>query len=336
MAKMGTGRGMNTFTQGRGMAKMGTGRGLAKTGTGRGLAKMGTGRGLAKMGTGRGMARNSRNRGFYRVSPPSPSHENSSGQNTNSINNLPSTRNIPPTQNIPPSQDNPRYQENPRYQGHLVDVVSNYGAEEHSINGNPEENNKSQTDFQKESVVKTMSDTVGAQAPSAVESAETSVQANEPQNRKTLDPVYALDLQSYMDQGTRLVEQKSYFEASTFFVMAQQVEGFKGPASLKMAGIRIAMGRYFEGINDLRNFLDGNGKITANGIGLPQDDMLEKRLDDHVRMNPYDGNILTSAILYSINQSNKEKASRLHDLLISMDPYHACIKGLNSAIDSMP
>jgi len=279
---------------------MGTGRGFAKLGTGRGFAKLGTGRGFTKLGTNRGLTPLNQggapDQGGSSKKPNDPSFHNHgfTGRAGSVIIETHSLK----KQGVE-GPDNPKQ------------IEGEYGDSDN------------QSNLGAKPIVKQDSEFDTPQAGGLVDGAQS-----------VKKQVFSSDVTHIIKEGDTNMTNKDYFNAFCSYYKAQQVEGFTGPSNLRMAGVQIAMGRYYESANNLLCFLDGGGAFSGKEILIPADAELEKNLAFRVRNFPYDVNVITCSILYSIGQENWIKAREDLKKLQDADPRFRCLSPLDKVVKS--
>lgn len=138
----------------------------------------------------------------------------------------------------------------------------------------------------------------------------------------------------FIEEGDRNMREKNYHTAFRNYFVAQQVEGFRGPSNLRIAGAQVAMGRYFEATESIRLYLDKGGEIPEEGFSLPEDKNLEENLEVLLRQNPLNSDLCFSAAFYSYSRGDMDKTAKRLEALRKLDHRHACLEPLEKAVTS--
>jgi hypothetical protein len=284
----------------RGRPGITRGRGMAKVGTGRGLPKVGTGRGMAKVGTGRGMGKVGTGRGMAKVGTGRGMASVGKGRGLPKVST--GTINIFDPK---PSDGGGGYPAPPNFpEGVITPKGSDAGNGADDPSSTP--------------------DSAGANKQAGIQAESTSVARTR---------AFSAGVKPLIFKGDAKMKKKDYRGASWEYYTAQQAEGFRGSSNLRMAGAMIATGRYYEGENCMRLFVEHGGRIDAKSFIMPEDSELEARLDEQVRRSPHDTSSLLSHAAYALSQGKKSKAAKTLARLREVHPGHPCLRELEAMVN---
>lgn len=150
----------------------------------------------------------------------------------------------------------------------------------------------------------------------------------EPPKQRVMKPFTPAVLE-IVERGDRKMAGKDYAAAGHEYYVAQQAEGFKGSASLRMAAAMVGQGRYYEGVNCLTLYVQGGGSIKRKGFAVPEDEALKLRLEQRIERAPADTEALLSAAIYAFGRG--EDVDHYLDRLRLVYPDHPCLKALSAA-----
>lgn len=291
----------------RGMGKVGTGRGFSRLGKNRSFPPVGTGRGFGSLGTGRGFGSTGTGRGFARLG----TGRGMAGMGSDRGKGDPPPKNPKHEENDPPDHGTSSAGGGTGFQG---------GRDGGTITS-----------------ASSSSSSVGSSG-GGVPGAGAGRNARPPSGKAPaklsgVKASFSWETRDLVRKGDLELGKKHYVTASRWYFAAQQAEGYRGRAGLRMAAALLCMERYSDAANYLHIFLEEGGRITPRDFPLPHDPALEKRLEARLARAPFNTDLLVCAAIYRLSRADGKGAEAFLQRLDRAFPRHGCLQGLREAVE---